>query len=118
MVTLNANRDTTVFIPDLEEFAYYLFVFEGCNGYSEVYVPNDDCELGFFTMNVNIPMGVYTVNVYGQSDYSNTDISLAEYLTDVEVRIYNPEDICWTNGGLTDEFNYPLQDENEENLID
>ena len=118
MITINANMNNDVFMKGIPTYSYYLFVWTqgNCTEYSEIYTAESDCADGVFNINVNIPMGAYELNVYGQEDYSNTLPQNAEYISTLSCTVYNPENICWPNGVLTDEFNYPLQDENLEDL--
>lgn len=119
MITINANMNNKVFLQGIATYPYYLFVFTqgNCIEYVEAITPETNCADGVFEINVNLPMGTYQLNVYGQIDYSNTLPELAEYVTTESCVVYNPEKICWANGVLTDEFNYPLQDENLNDLL-
>ena len=120
MHVLYANFDTTILLQGIASYPYYLCVFRqpNCVDYSDVVANEDDCTDGVVTFNVSYPMGVYEVDIYGQSDYSNLSTQMATFIRTEPIRVYNPEKICWASGVLTDEFNYPLDDENEENLYD
>lgn len=120
MQTIYANIDSTIYLDGLDPFDYYLLVFRqlNCVELTDVVAPDTNCKDGVLTLNVTFPMGVYEVDVYGQSDYSNVTTSLATYVSSLPIRVYNPENICWVSGVLTDEFGYPLDDEEEKDLYD
>jgi hypothetical protein len=120
MLTIFANSDSTIYLDGLDPFSYYLLVFKqpNCVELTDVVAPDTDCNDGVLTLNVTFPMGVYEVDVYGQSDYSNVTTTLASYVRTETIRVYNPELICWASSVLTDEFNYPLDDEEEQDLYD
>ena len=120
MLTIFANSDSTIYMDGLDPFSYYLLVFKqpNCVELTDVVAPDVDCNDGVLTLNVTFPMGVYEVDVYGQSDYSNVTATLASFVRTETIRVYNPELICWASSVLTDEFNYPLDDEEELDLYD
>lgn len=120
MLTIYANVDSTIYLDGLDPFDYYLLVFRqpNCVELTDVVAPDADCNDGVLTLNVTFPMGVYEVDVYGQQDYSNTSTLLATFVRTETIRVYNPAEICWASGVLTDEFGYPLDDEDEEDLTD
>ncbi|CAB4219516.1 hypothetical protein UFOVP1615_13 [uncultured Caudovirales phage] len=120
MLVIYANTDSTVFFDGLDPFDYYLLKFKqpNCVELIDIAAPDENCNDGVLTLNVTFPMGVYEVDVYGQSDYSNVSVGLATYIRTETIRVYNPAEICWASGVLTDEFNYPLDDENEQDLTD
>lgn len=119
MYTINANMDNSILLQGIATYPYYLFVFSqsDCADYKEIIVAETDCDAGVFNINVDIPMGVYNLDVYGQSDYANLSQELAEYIQTYTCSVYNPENICWATGVLTDEFNYPLQDQDLNDLL-
>lgn len=118
MININANKNNDVYLQSIATYPYYLFVFsqQGCTEYKEILSAETDCTDNVFNVNVDIPMGVYDLNIYGQSDYANTTQELAEYIQTYTCSVYNPENICWSNLELTDEFNYPLQNEDDIDL--
>lgn len=120
MQTINANIDTTIRFDGIDPYDYYLFVFSpsSCDEQKEVLAPDVDCASGIFTFNIDLPMQVYTVDIYGQSDYDNVNTLLATYIRTEQIRVYNPVDMCWASSVLTDEFNYPLDDELEQDLYE
>ena len=120
MQTLYANKDTTIRLMLEEAFSYYLLVFSqgDCIEHFEVVLAEDVCSIGTsLTLNVTLDMGVYNVAVYGQENYSNTSIQLATFVTSEQIQVYNPAEICFDASVLTDEYNYPLADENGEDLL-
>lgn len=118
MLTLYANTDNQIVLQGIASYPYYLLVFTQpkCVELSNVVASVSDCNDGVMNVNVTYPMGVYRLDVYGQSDYTNRSTSLATYLQTVTARVYNPAEICWASNVLTDEFGYPLDDEEEQDL--
>jgi len=118
MININANKDNQILIKAIATYPYYLFVFTqpNCVEYKEILSAETDCTDNVFNINTDIPMGVYELNIYGQSDYVNTVQENAEYITTLSASVYNPANICWSDLELTDEFNYPLQDQNFKDL--
>ena len=120
MLTIFANTDSTIYMDGLNPFSYYLLVFKqpNCVELIDIAAPDENCNDGVLTLNVTFPMGVYEVDIYGQNNYSNTSTLLATYIQSETIRVYNPELICWASSVLTDEFNYPLDDELEQDLYE
>jgi hypothetical protein len=92
MVVIEANIDSKVvlFIEETEVvYDYYLFIFtRGCQGFSNIYT-SVECDFFTFLLNENIPEGIWTMQVYGQNDYSNLNPNNADFLY---------EDICRVTG--------------------
>lgn len=119
MQQIDANINSTIVIDGLSSYNYYLFVFNpsSCNEYKEILAPNVDCASGVFTFNIDLPMQVYTVYIYGQSSNINTNILLAEYIRTETIRVYNPVDMCYSMPFILDENGYIISNESNINLL-
>jgi len=112
MQTINANTDTTIRFDGIDPYDYYLFVFSpsSCDEQKEVLAPDVDCASGIFTFNIDLPMQVYTVDIYGQCDYDNVNTVLATYIRTEQIRVVNPVDMCYNMPYLLDENGYIITD--------
>ena len=120
MISLNANIDTNI-AEFLAEYDYYLFIFsDGCKEYKYILQAEEQSNCGnyrLFTINVDIPMGGYKLEIFGQSSSTNEDPNEAELLHTEQAKIYNPEAECFGMPFILDEFGYPLLDENGINIL-
>lgn len=113
MITIRANTTEQVVLNRIESYPYYLFVFKlrgSCEEVKEVYSAETDCTNPLVTIVTDLDFGQYDVDVYGQTDYSNTDTTLAEYQKTYKIRVYNPIEFCYPNPYLLDENGYILTD--------
>ena len=120
MISLKANIDTNI-AEFLAEYDYYLFIFsDGCKEYKYILQAEEQSNCGnyrLFTINVDIPMGTYSVSIYGQASAVNEDPNEADLLHTEQAKIYNPEAECFGMPFILDEFGYPLLDENDINIL-
>jgi hypothetical protein len=100
MITINANTDNELkFYFELsEDWGYFLLVFsqdQGCLEEKIVVLNESDCEgTQLFTVNIDLPSGVYDLAIFQQEEYSNLDQSLALFVSEEKVKVVNICDQC------------------------
>lgn len=119
MVTILANIETTI-SEFIENFDFYLFVFsDGCKEYKFIFSPSEKSCPGFivFDVNIDLPAGVYILEIYGQDNNSNLNTNNAVFLFSDTAKIINPEGYCFGMPYLLDPFGYPILDTNNINIL-
>lgn len=113
MISILANIETNIaeFLP---EYEYYLFIFSNnCDEYKYILQPEEESNCGdyrLFTLDVDIPMGGYKLEIFGQESSTNEDPNEAELLHTEQAKIYNPLAECYGLPYILDENGYPIED--------
>lgn len=118
MISILANTDTNIaeFIP---EYPFYLFVFkDDCKEYKFFLSDVENCNgMLVFLLNINIPMGEYELKIYGTFDVDEINTDELDLLSTDDVKVYNPESICFAMPFLLDENGYPIEDNFENKIL-
>lgn len=100
MITINANTDNQVkfYFSLSEDWDYFLLFFsknQGCTEERVVVLNESTCEGDqIFTININLPSGVYHMAIYQQEEYSNMDELNSVFVGEDAVKIINICDQC------------------------